>query len=150
MPVAPPHSRFRLRITLVHIRPLTVLIATFLFTLPLIGCGDVSHGDRVPLTGTVKKGGELLLEKATIYFEPLPNEGGIGASGQLTEGSFSIPEEAGLTPGHKYTVIVQTAPGIPPENTPRDQIKLPQRFETTVEIPPRDQEDSPELEIVLD
>ncbi|WP_339907542.1 hypothetical protein [Symmachiella dynata] len=140
----------RTQLTLQLFRPLAVLFAMVLFSSTLTGCGDTSHGDRVPLTGTVKKGGELLQTKATIYFNPLPDQGGNGSSGEVAEGRFTIPAESGPTPGKKYNVSVITSPGIPADDTPRDQIKLPERLETTVEIPSRDSEDSPELEIVFD
>jgi len=126
-----------------------MLFVAVSLVLTFAGCGEPSHGDRVPLSGTVKTGGELLQENATIYFDPM-GETGIGSSGEVSGGRFAIPEESGLTPGRKYQVTVITAPGIPAEGTPRDQIKIAQRFETTLEVPPREVEESPELEIVFE
>lgn len=102
------------------------------------GCGgNVSHGDRVPLTGSVTVKGQPLDVKATIYFDPLPGEGGIGSAGEVAGGKFEIPAESGPTPGKQYKVTVITAPGIPAEGTPREQIRQPERLEKKVELPAR-------------
>lgn len=97
----------------------------------------MSHGDRLPIVGTVTKGGEPIEDKATIYFEPVDGADGVGSSGQVDSGTFSIPLESGPTPGKEYKVRLITSPGIPPDGTPRDEIKQPQRFDTRVEIPER-------------
>lgn len=123
------------------------LIAIIAATFPLAGCGKVSHGDRVPLEGTVTKGGEPLEDKATIYFDPTSGQDGVGASAGVDGGKFSIPAEGGPTPGRTYKVTVMTAPGIPPDGTPKDEIRIAQRFETTVEIPERDGKQPLQLDI---
>lgn len=112
----------------------------------LAGCSDDSYGDRIPLSGTVTKGGQPLDVNATIYFEPVKGVDGHGSSGEISDSKFSIPVESGPTPGKSYKVTVITVPGIPPENTPRDQIRLPERFEKTIDIPTRE-EDVQELNI---
>ncbi len=123
-----------------------VLIA---IVLPLAGCGGTSSGDRVPLEGTVTVSGEPLTEKATIYFDPVAGQGGIGSSGEIKDGRFEISAESGPTPGKKFNVKVITSPGIPADDTPRDQIKLAVTYETTVEIPSRE-EGVDEIEIAFE
>lgn len=109
--------------------------------LPLSGCGqDDSYGDRVPLSGTVTAKGKPLDIPATIYFVPAKGEGGVGSSGEVADSKFTIPEESGPTPGKTYNVSLTTVPGIPPEGTPRDQIRLPEHYETTLTIPARGEE----------
>jgi hypothetical protein len=115
--------------------------------LPLLGCGKVSHGDRLPIAGAVTKGGELLQDNATIYFEPIDGQAGVGSSGGVAHGKFSIPVESGPTPGLTYKVRVITAPGIPADGTPKNQMRLPQRYETTVEIPAAEGKAPQELQI---
>jgi hypothetical protein len=133
----------RLRTTYVWFELLLISAAA----LSLTGCmGEASYGNRVPLVGTVTKGGKPLTDNATIYFDPMGGEGGIGSAGEVSQGKFTIPEESGPTPGRTYKVTVRTAPGIPAPGTPRNQIRVAQTYETTVEIPPRD-EDAPELVI---
>ncbi|MBX3437346.1 MAG: hypothetical protein KF861_07655 [Planctomycetaceae bacterium] len=115
---------------------LMVLLVVAALPLSLMGCRDSSsYGNRVPLSGTVTKGGQPLDIKATIYFDPLPGATGVGSSGEVSQSKFSIPVESGPTPGVSYKVTVLTAPGIPADGTPRDQIRLPERLEKTVEIP---------------
>jgi hypothetical protein len=111
------------------------------------GCNRTPHGDRVPLSGAVTKGGEPIEDKATIYFEPVDGKAGVGAIGQVAESRYSIPVESGPTPGLSYKVRLITAPGIPDDDTPRDQIRLPKKYETTVEIPARDAGPPQELDI---
>lgn len=111
------------------------------------GCGRVSHGDRVPLAGMITKGGKPLEDKATIYFDPVDGKAGVGSIGEVSNSRYSIPPEAGPTPGLKYKVRVITAPGIPTEGTPKDQIRLPQNLETVVEIPPRESGGQSQLDI---
>ena len=111
------------------------------------GCGRVSHGDRVPLDGMITKGGKPLEDKATIYFDPVDGKAGVGSSGEVSNSRYSIPPQAGPTPGLKYKVRVITAPGIPPEGTPKDQIRLPQNLTTVVEVPPRKGGVQPKLDI---
>ncbi len=117
--------------------------------LPITGCGGTSAGDRVPLAGTVTLSGQPLMERATIYFDPVAGQGGNGSSGEIKEGRFEISGETGPTPGKKYNVKVITAPGIPADDMPRDQIKVATTYETTIEIPPRGEGDD-EIVISLD
>lgn len=117
-------------------------------TIVAAGCGGVSHGDRVPLEGTVTVKGEPLDVNATIYFNPPAGQSGIGSSAHVSGGKFSIPEESGPSPGQTLDVTVITAPGIPSDGTPKDQIKLPATYKTTVTIPTRD-EGQKELQISL-
>lgn len=124
--------------------PLALLIVAVL--LPLTGCGEVSHGNRVPLVGTVTTGGKPLDVNATISFDPVSGQDGVGTQAEVSQGKFSIPEESGPTPGRTFNVTLITAPGIPPDGTPLDQIKRPERFEKTVKIPTRE-EGIPELKI---
>ena len=122
-----------------------VLLATLTVA---AGCGGVSHGDRVALEGTVTLKGEPLDVNATIYFNPPAGQAGIGSSAEVSGGKFSIPEESGPSPGQTLDVIVITAPGIPADGTPKDQIKLPATYKSTVTIPSRD-EGQKELQISL-
>ncbi|MGD9856802.1 MAG: hypothetical protein AB7U20_17785 [Planctomycetaceae bacterium] len=115
--------------------------------LSLAGCSDDSYGDRIPLVGTVTKGGQPLDVNATIYFEPVKGVDGLGSSGEVSGSKFSIPVESGPTPGKSYKVTVITVPGIPAEGTPRDQMRLSERFETTLEIPAREEENQ---ELIID
>lgn len=114
---------------------LTLTVAGLLMS--LTGCGGPSHGDRVPLNGTVTVKGVPLDVNATIYFNPPAGQSGIGSSGQVSGGKFSISEESGATPGQTLEVIVITAPGIPPDGTPRDQMKVATTYKSTVTIPNR-------------
>ena len=114
------------------------------------GCGsEVSHGDRVPLSGTVTIKGQPLDVPATIYFDPLSGQTGVGSSCGVSGGKFTASEETGPTPGLKYKVTLITAPGIPPEGTPREQMKIAETYEESVEVPARDAE-SVELNIDFD
>lgn len=98
------------------------------------GCGGPNHGDRTAISGKVTKKGDPLLEKATIYFEP---DDGVstGTMGEVKDGAFTIPKEAGPTPGKKYKVLVTTYPGIPAEGTPVKDIKQPQKLKGTIDVP---------------
>ncbi len=125
---------------------LTLVVTASLLT--LTGCGGPSHGDRIPLNGTVTLQGVPLDVNATIYFNPPAGQSGIGSSGQVSGGRFSIPEESGATPGQTLEVIVITAPGIPPDGTPRDQMKIATTYKSTVTIPSRGDGDQ-ELKIEL-
>ena len=117
-------------------RPLLLLIAIWL--LASAGCGgQVSHGDRAPLVGSITVKGEPLRIPATVYFDPVAGKDGIGSAAGVSEGKFTIPEESGPTPGKQYKVTVITAPGIPAEGTPLKEIKQPERFETRIDLPPR-------------
>lgn len=146
MPFADCRRRFRAHVARARSRMVLLGLAALL---PLSGCSQTSHGDRVPLTGTVSKGGQPLQVKATIYFDPVQGETGVGSSGEVVDGKFAIPAESGPTPGMTYKVTVITAPGIPAEGTPREQIKVAERYETTVNIPPRE-ESNPHLDIEFD
>lgn len=114
-------------------------IAVICVTAP--GCrGGNDYGNRVAIAGKVLKNGEPLQGKATIVLDPedKTSDAGratIGTMGQVIDGNFSIPVESGPTPGKKYKVMVTTAPGIPPDGTPKDQIKLPEKLQGTIEIP---------------
>lgn len=121
------------------------LMAVLLFG---AGCGgSASHGDRAALTGSVTVKGQPLDVKATIYFDPLPGQGGIGSAGEVTDGKFTIPPESGPTPGKRYKVTVITAPGIPAEGTPREKIRQPERLENEVDLPARTNDEVAELTI---
>ncbi|MES2792007.1 MAG: hypothetical protein V4719_20500 [Planctomycetota bacterium] len=130
-----------------HGRTWSFLVAFVITTCSLAGCGGASHGDRMPITGSVTKAGQPLDEKATIYFEPADGKAGVGASGSVMNGDFSIPAEGGPTPGLSYKVSVITAPGIPADGTPKDKIKLPRRFEKKIEIPVREAGVAQDLQI---
>jgi hypothetical protein len=115
------------------------------------GCSDVDHGDRAPLTGTVTVQGQPLDVKATIYFDPMPGQEGVGSSAEVASGKFTMSAETGPTPGQKYNVTVTTVPGIPAENTPRDQIKVPQTYKKVVEVPKPGEDEQPvDLKIDFD
>lgn len=98
------------------------------------GCAKVDHGNRVAIGGKISKDGDPVLEKATIYLEAQDGFS-TGTSGEVKEGQFTIPKEAGPTPGKKYNVLVTTYPGIPAEGTPKDKIKYPQKLKGVVEVP---------------
>lgn len=119
-------------------------------TLQLVGCAKETDGDRLPISGSVTQGGKPLDVNATIYFEPVNGKEGVGSSGAVANGEFSIPAEGGPTPGLTYKVRVITAPGIPKDGTPRDKVKLSKRYEKTVEIPARDGSGAAEIQIDFD
>ena len=123
----------------VHCWSMALCAATVLLA---VGCGKTDHGDRLPISGTVSVVGQPLDVKATIYFDPIQGETGVGSSGEVSEGRFAIPAETGPTPGLTYKVTLITSPGIPAEGTPNDQIKQSERYEQQVEVPARDAEDA--------
>lgn len=105
--------------------------------LALTGCNETSHGDRVPLSGTVTVAGQPLDVNATLSFDPETGQAGTGSMCEVKESKFTADAATGPTPGLKYKVTLVTVPGIPAEGTPRDQIKIAQRYTTTVEVPKR-------------
>lgn len=112
-----------------------LLPPVFVAALLLAGCGGVDHGDRMPLSGRVTKGGQPLEDRATIYFDPVSGQDGVGSSGEISESRFEIPAESGPTPGLTYKVSVITSPGIPAEGTPRDQIRVAHAMKRPLRFP---------------
>ena len=119
-------------------------------TIQLTGCAQDANGDRLPVSGSVTVAGKPLDVNSTIFFEPVDGNAGVGSSGSVVNGDFTIPAEGGPTPGQTYKVRVVTAPGIPKDGTPPDKIKLSKRYEKTVEIPSKDGGTAPELTIDFD
>jgi hypothetical protein len=109
--------------------------------LMVAGCGEVDHGNRISLSGTVTIKQQAPDVKGTIFFDPTGGEG-TGTSAEVSpEGQFEVSDETGPTPGQKYNVTFTTAPGIPADNTPRDQIKISQTYRTVVDVPARGDDD---------
>lgn len=118
-----------------------LLAGSIVVLLTLTGCGEKSHGDRVPLSGAVTVGGKPLDVKATLAFDPEAGQTGTGSMCEVKESKYTADAATGPTPGMKYKVTLVTVPGIPAEGTPRDQMKVAQRYVTNVEVPKRGAED---------
>lgn len=101
------------------------------------GCSSGSSaGNRVAIAGKVLKEGAPIPGKATLVLDP-EDKSSIGTMAEVRDGSFTIPQEMGPTPGQKFKVILTTAPGIPADGTPKDKIRLPEKLTGTIEIPPK-------------
>ena len=99
------------------------------------GCSTApSSGNRISVSGQVTKGGHPVA-LASILFTPMEGVSGQGSGGSVQGGRYKIPQESGPTLGKKYTVLVETMPGIPPDDAKPEDIVKSERWTTTVEIP---------------
>ena len=90
-----------------------------------VGCGGDNPLGRKAISGEVKLNGAPI-ENGSIEFHPL-EAGATQSGGMISSGSYSIPDEQGLTPG-KYRVMVfaQTpTPPLPPNFMPGDDLPFP-------------------------
>jgi hypothetical protein len=89
----------------------------------LSGCGSNNPLGRQAVSGKVNLGGKPL-ERGTISFEPLDQEGGVASGGLIENGRYEIPELKGLPPGSYRVRIFAGAPN-PPGMGPDGQPAAP-------------------------
>jgi len=89
-------SRYSTSTISLPFRPLLALCSCIAFFCFAAGCGGSSAHPRAAVSGKITFDGEPL-SQGTITFVPL--EEGVAASGEITNGQFSIPTEQGPSPG---------------------------------------------------
>ena len=90
-----------------------------------VGCGTDNPLGRKAISGEVKLDGAPI-DNGSIEFHPLAT-GGTQSGGMISSGSYSIPDDQGLTAG-KYRVMVfaQTpSPPLPEGFMPGDDLPFP-------------------------
>jgi hypothetical protein len=112
----------------------------------LAGCGPENPLGRKALSGNVTLDGGPL-EQGNIEFHPI-SPGGVQSGGQIIDGSYSIPEDEGVTPGKYRVAIIDFVPTpptpeghmpgdpLPPTPPPKVPADWNSNSQHTVEIKP--------------
>ena len=90
-------ARYSTSTTSPSVQFLLVPCSCFAFLCFAAGCGDSYAPPRAAVSGKITLDGKPL-SQGTISFVPLAE--GVAASGEITNGQFSIPAEKGPSPGN--------------------------------------------------
>jgi len=119
-------DRVRRRIAVVSLAALAGVV-------PLVGCGKTDPFARQPVKGTITWKGKPI-QFGTITLEPASGQK-TGATASIANGAFSIPREAGPSPGayavwiHAFDRGADPPPGTAPgEEGPPPKEILPEKY----------------------
>lgn len=105
----------------------------------LLGCEAKNELGRLPVSGKISLNGELL-QKGTILFAP-EQPSGVSSGTDIVDGSYSIAEHQGLTPG-TYVVRIYAAdeegedvePQLPGPGIKTKRERIPPRYNLRSEL----------------
>jgi hypothetical protein len=92
-----------------HLRIKLSLICLLIPAFAICGCAEANPLGRLPISGEVSLDGQPI-DNGSIQFAPTDTQGGIASGALITNGTYNIAAEQGLTPGI-YTVRISAPEG---------------------------------------